>query len=262
MALRGMLVENADPISSDSALNEINRDYTRRENEKRICHKCGSTVTEGSKFCSRCGERLIADSDSRRLLPDNSIDFADKKSETKESSTKEIKTDTPKGKIITDTMGAARKKLGMALVIIGLVVGVGGLISATVLADAYRPHKVYNGYRDPDTGEFVETGHGEIGGNYEAVSFFESMEAFFVIGGVIILVMGAGLYLSGENYEKLRPITKLGKVVGLDNMNVSIEFKDGSRNRYLYRPNVVLVNGDEGKFTIKERSVIGFEKLG
>lgn len=262
MALRGMLVENADQTSSEASRIGIERDYEGREEEKRTCHKCGSAVTEGSKFCPSCGARLNADSDDRKVFRDNRTDSADKISEAKDSSTKEIKTDTPKGKTITDTMGAARKKLGLALVIIGLVVGVGGLIGATVLADAYRPHEMHSGYRDPNTGEFVETGHGEIGGNYEAVSFFESMEVFFVISGVIILVMGAGLYLSGENYENLRPITKIGKVVGLDNMNVSVEFEDGSRNRYLYRPNVVLVNGDKGRFTIKERSVIGFEKLG
>ena len=99
MALRGMLVENADKTESNNssaseyekedselsnpAMNRYKSDFTVNRSPAKLedidrgleirCPKCGEYIAQGSRFCPSCGERVSSDFDrtyeSKSVLP-------------------------------------------------------------------------------------------------------------------------------------------------------------------------------------------------
>ena len=49
-------------------------------------------------------------------------------------------------------------------------------------------------------------------------------------------------------------------MVAVDNLGASIEFDDGTRSKFPYLSQIVLVNGDRGIFEIKENKIIAFKR--
>ena len=66
--------------------------------------------------------------------------------------------------------------------------------------------------------------------------------------------------MSGKRFENLPLIKRHGHVVAVDNLGASIEFDDGTRSKFPYLSQIVLVNGDRGIFEIKENKIIAFKR--
>ena len=162
---------------------------------------------------------------------------------------------------VNDNVGIndPRKKIGLALVVFGILIALGGGFSASKLSNSYKPLDIYYGYDDNGSTTIYDSG--KIGGNSEAVSYYNSMKYLFIIGGIAFMCIGGWLYSSGSKYEKIPSITKKGEVIGLDSYTASIEFDDGTRERLQYLASkVVLVIGDRGNFEIKGKLIQSFKK--
>lgn len=293
MTIRGTLTENA--ANTEWTTDKDNR-YTKQEpvkKEKEItCTACGARVPMGSKFCFSCGAPIvdmICTACGARVpvgskfcfscgapILDNAKSRGVSKNESSRITVNPV-SDQEKKNVVShgfneraslhnrvssagNSIAGVRKKLGIAVIILGFVIAVLGGAAAGTLSDSYQPLETRDAYRDPNTGELVIYDYGTIGGNSEAVSYYNSMKILFIVAGIIITCAGAGMYLSGKIYEETKSVKKRGQVIGLDSLGASIEFDDGSRVRMPYLAKVVLVNGDRGIFEMKENTIIGFQK--
>lgn len=235
-----------------SQLNQGRRKYTM------YCPTCGVFNTDSSKFCKGCGVKLpesqnIVENDT---FSETAADVSTEAFDDTTNSNKPVLNQNDKNDI-----GVTRKKIGIAIIIFALIIGMAGTFCCVNLSDSFKPLTVYNGYPDPNTGETVIMDSGSIGGNYEAVEYYDSLKWLFIIGGTIIAVFGAFVIVSGAKYEHLPLLRKHGQVVGVDGVMASIEFDDGERSRLRYLTSaIVLVKGDKGSFEIKENMIIAFER--
>lgn len=153
----------------------------------------------------------------------------------------------------------ARKKVGVGLIIFGLITALLGGYGSQKLSDSFKPLESTSGYMS--NGQFITVDKGTIGGNLEAVSFYNNMKYIFIIAGIVFAIGGIWLYLSGKKLGSAPSIIRRGKIIALDGVIAAVEFDDGSRERLRYSPaDVVLTIGDKGKIDIKENIIVSLEK--
>lgn len=223
------------------------------------CPSCGQLSDDSAKFCKKCGEKLPNIDNGINPQPIHS-NTGNQYNAINESTSIHI-SKSDRNAISNDNIGISdpRKKLGLILVVLGIFIALGGGFSASKLSNSYKPLDIYYGYDDNGSTTIYDSG--KIGGNSEAVSYYNSMKYLFIIGGIAFICLGGWLYSSGSKYEKIPSITKKGKVIGLDANTVSIEFDDGTRERLQYLASkVVLVIGDKGNFEIKGKLIQSFKK--
>lgn len=266
MALKGALANNIDNKEHTFG-NTVNCDRSESDKEENICPICGILLLPGSKFCSSCGTPLFSEAHKNESAKKGSVHKVEQPDDNTNDSIYN-RTVYPEDNPISgesssqteNTIAAARKRLGIITIILGLIIAGGGGAAASWLSKQYEPSNIQYGYRDPNTGEYIVTDTGTIGGNYEAVSYYNSAKVFLIIAGIAVFCIGVRFFSSGREYEETKSIKKHGKVVGIDMFGASIEFDDGSRSRIPYLTKLVLVIGDIGIFEIKENTIIGFEK--
>lgn len=261
MALKGMLVDNADRVDLNDT-RDVNERDSDIEQSKIVCPKCRKMLVKGSKFCAFCGASLNEVVNENKKLLDEASNLY-KHDEPGKGSDGNEQIDKPADNTkrqIDDTVGAARKKVGTWIIILGVICGIGGFICSSILSDSYQPLDMYSGYRDPNSGELVIFDQGKIGGSYEGVAYYDNLKIYFIIGGFLISCVGMAFYSNGAKYERLPSTTRTGKVVGIDNFSASVEFEDGTREKLGYRPTIVMIAGDKGEFVIKGNAIIAFNK--
>ena len=223
------------------------------------CPSCGNYNTDSSNFCKKCGMKLT---DDHYPIPDLTDDTNNRTNRSDDIAQKQFSSSDNFYTVHNDKTGiaAARKKLGIGLIVAALILGLVGVYCSVYLSNSYKPITVQHGYRDTNSGELTIYGSSDIGGDYRAVSHYDSMKWLFIIGGAIIACAGFALYLSGKRFENLPLIKRHGHVVAVDNLGASIEFDDGTRSKFPYLSQIVLVNGDRGIFEIKENKIIAFKR--
>jgi len=152
------------------------------------------------------------------------------------------------------------KKIGIVLIIVGFICGLLGAATSASLAVSHKGHQVTSGYFY--NGEYHELDSFVMGGNSEAVSYFNGLKVFFIAVGAAVVIAGIVMTIRGKEEEHAPALKKRGMVIDtLDHYMVTIEFNDGTRKNYWYNPNnLILLSGDFGDFEIKGQTVIGFEK--
>lgn len=223
------------------------------------CPSCGQLNDDSAKFCKKCGEKLPNIDTGITSQPIHRTTEA--QNTAINESTSPLASTKGRDVAANDNIGISdpRKKIGLILVVLGILIAIGGGFSASRLSNAYKPLDIYYGYNDNGSTKIYDSG--KIGGNSEAVSYYNSMKYLFIIGGFFFVCIGGWLYSSGNKFEKIPSITKKGKVIGLDAYTASIEFDDGTRERLQYlAAKVVLVVGDKGTFEIKGKLIQSFKK--
>lgn len=206
-----------------------------------FCSSCGTENPNEAKYCYKCGTRLL------RQQNDNVTD-----SFKTSLSAEPVKAEK---NIVT-----ARKSIGLMVILLGLFIALAGGFSADYLSNAAKPLEVRSGYILD--GEFRQYDSSTIGGNTEAVSTYNNLKYVFIIFGCICIVSGIVVYGRGSQFAEANSEIKIGVVIDLDILFAALEFADGSRERLRYNSNdVLLVIGDTGRFKIKEKQIIGFEKI-
>lgn len=201
------------------------------------CKYCGAQNANDACFCKSCGAKI-----------------------GEAQSVEEVDIQTQKETSIIENQTAnTRKKAGRLLIILGLIIGIVGYICSGMLSDAAKPIRVQSGYSL--NGRMVITDSGTIGGNNDAVSFYNALKYFFVLGGVLISFAGIIMLRKGKEFESAPTVQKRGRVIDLDILMATLEYDDGIRERVQYNPStLLLVIGDTGVFEIKENQIVSFRR--
>ena len=152
-------------------------------------------------------------------------------------------------------MKLTKKTSGLILVLLGLLLLILGFLFSK-MSDSYKGVNVQTGYMV--NGEHHVTGSGTAGGNPEG-------EERFHLYSICAFVMAAGFILGGiinifQYQKEMRlPIKrKACCILACQGLMVSIQFKDGSREKMIMEPSVVLTKGDVGYVEIRGNKVVGF----
>ena len=224
------------------------------------CTACGTLNDDSSNYCKKCGNKLIRFDLSNQNSSSRSVsqELDSGKQNTYYPPQSNL-TKTPSSSNSTNSIANSKKGAGVALIIMGLVIALLGGYSASQISNSAKPLTIKGGYTID--GQTVITRSGTIGGDTEAVSFYNGLKNVFIIGGIIFAIGGIALYSKGKDFETLPSKIKHGRIIDLDVPIASVEFDDGSRERLQYRPaDIVLVIGDVGKFDIKDGRIVSFSK--
>ena len=148
-----------------------------------FCRECGKQIDDHSKFCSFCGCSMESSKGGDSLV-NKGIDTGTYGELPEDENQKKIK------------RRGALKKVGVFFMILGIVVGAGGYIASSELADGYQGVSARTGYYN-SSGNYVATNSGKIGGNSAAVEHYETMSVIFMCCGIFITVLGFIYFAAG-----------------------------------------------------------------
>ena len=236
------------------------------------CTNCGKEIKSNSKFCPFCGN-AVNNSGQNEIISEKQREQETNR-ENRNSNYPNI-TDSfmEQGNPIRNSQnnfdsktnknraGNLYIKAGIILLILGLACGGGGFLVTGELIDHYQGLSAGVAYYSA-SGERHVLSSGTIGGNAEAVSYYETMRTVGLVIGIALAVMGVIYILIGISRNSLPVERKRGRVLEVKTIlgYATVEFDDGTRRKVNVYPEIVVVEGDYGEFEIKGNHVIGFTK--
>lgn len=230
-----------------------------------FCGQCGEKLSDTAKFCHKCGKpTIIKENDRKKEIIDrktliigsseNMLDVENKKYEEKAIVTQ--------NRLERDSISSAGK-IFLIVIVIGIIVALVGFCGTSKLSDSYEGNSISIGYKDSN-GNFHTTQTGTIGGNSEAVEFYDGLAIVFIAFVLIFIIYLFVFWMRKYSYDNMPVIRKKGIIIEKSEQvicSITIDFEDGTREKLNYDiAKFIFVIGDCGHFEYKKKQLIAYEK--